>query len=109
MTLTYITRVAFGRARPSGGLVTDPEWIGFRNETINPAFPDGFTVIDGRGGWRDAATGETISEPTTILEVAHDGSEEVLRAIRMVAGSYKIIFGQDAVMVSTAAANVEFI
>lgn len=109
MALNQITRLSFGRAKPDGGIVTDPEWIGFLHNTVAPAFPDGFTVTHGRGGWRDEATGQPITEGATILEVAHDGAPETLRAIRAVATAYKIIFGQDAVMASTVPATVEFI
>jgi hypothetical protein len=109
MALTHITRVAFGRAIPGGGEVDETQWEVFEREHIARSFPNGFTVIPAHGGWRDATTGTTIEEPTVIVEVAHDGSEEALRAIRIVATIYRALFRQDAVMVVTVPARVEFI
>lgn len=109
MALTHISRLAFGRAVPTGGTVTGPDWRAFEAQNVARRFPDGFTVIHASGGWRDAASGETITEATTIVEVAHDNGEETLRAVRAIAASYKLIFNQDAVMVTTVPATVEFI
>ena len=81
----------------------------FEQGAIAARFPEGFTIIHASGGWRDAATGETIREISTILEIAHDGGTEARRAVRAIAFAYKIIFDQDAVMVSTLPAAVEFI
>lgn len=109
MALTHITRIAFGRAIPGGGAVDDEDWRDFEHEHIARSFPDGFTVIPGHGGWRDVTTGTTIEEPTVLVEVAHNGSEEALRAIRVVAAIYRALFRQDAVMVVTSPATVEFL
>lgn len=109
MALTQISRLAFGRNIPRGGVVTDPDWQQFEAQHLTAAFPDGFTVIPASGGWRDASTGQTITEPSTIVEVAHDGDAETRRALRAVADAYKLIFQQDAVMLTTVPAAVEFI
>jgi len=109
MALTHITRLAFGRAIPTGEAVSDAEWRNFAVRELAPRFPDGFTVIHVEGGWRDAATGQTIREPSTIVEVAHGGSDEERRAILALARAYKLIFQQDAVMATTVPATVEFI
>lgn len=109
MSLTHISRLAFGLARPDGSTVPDAAWSAYEAETLARSFPDGFTVIPARGAWRDAATGRTISENTVVVEVAHDGSDEAVCAIRTVAAVYKTIFQQDAVMVSTFPASVDFI
>lgn len=111
MALTHITRLAFGRAIPGshGDTVDDAAWDVFEREHIARAFPDGFTVIEAHGGWRDVTTGTTIEEPSVVVEVAHDGGEEARRAVRIVATIYKALFRQDAVMIVTLPASVEFI
>lgn len=78
--LTHISRLSFGLAKPTGGCVAPPEWQAFRDTTIAAMFGSGFTVFAADGGWRDNATGQTIREPSMILEVAHDGSEEARRS-----------------------------
>ena len=37
--------------------LTDAEWTEFAARTITPNFPDGFTVFDGDGQWRNPQTG----------------------------------------------------
>lgn len=107
--LSHLTRLAFGRARPNGGSVSDTDWQEFERDHLAASFPAGFTVIHASGGWRDAATGVTITEPSVIVEVAQDGSPEAARAIGIVATVYKTIFQQDAVMVTTVPCTVDFI
>lgn len=109
MALTHITRLYFGLACPGGGAVNEGQLADFRDNVLSSRFPDGFTWLTAEGGWRDVATGVTIREPSVVVEVAHDGSDEALGALRMVAGTYKVLFGQDAVMVVTQVANVEFL
>ncbi|MEV2233604.1 DUF3574 domain-containing protein [Streptomyces phaeochromogenes] len=48
------TRLFFGTERPDGGpAVTDGQFMDFVDRQVTPAFPDGLTVQDGRGQWRD--------------------------------------------------------
>lgn len=107
--LTHLSRIAFGCAIPSGGAVNAADWAEFEAEHIACAFPDGFTVLECHGGWKDTVTGCTIREPSIVVEVAHDGSPEAIAAIRTVATVYKTLFQQQAVMVSTVPCEVEFI
>lgn len=102
----YISRLYLGRARPGGfAQVSHVEFEAWVAEELAPRFPDGWTIIQAEGGWRDAASGKTIREHSFIVELAH----EIDAPIQALARTYKERFGQDAVMVSTAAANVEFI
>ena len=110
--LHYVTRLYLGRAVPEGArvngivagtgvTVSEATFDRFVGDVISRKFPDGYTLINAEGGWLDARTGRTIREPSTILEVYHDGSMSSRVAIRSVALDYKTSFGQDAVMVST--------
>src|SRR5262245_39608610 len=49
----YRTELYFGMNKPGGGEVTDEEWSNFLSEEVTPKFPDGFTVVEGYGQWRD--------------------------------------------------------
>lgn len=109
MNLTHVSRIAFGRTKPDGGTVSAADWALFEANDISTRFPDGFTIIHALGAWRDVASKDTIREPSTILEIAHDGGEEAFRAIRAIAFTYKMVFNQDAVMISTARQSVEFV
>ncbi|MEV6755503.1 DUF3574 domain-containing protein [Streptomyces sp. NPDC051214] len=49
------TRLLFGTERPDGGPdVTDKQFMRFIDDEVTPSFPDGLTVQDGRGQWRDS-------------------------------------------------------
>ncbi|MER5254756.1 MULTISPECIES: DUF3574 domain-containing protein [unclassified Streptomyces] len=49
------TRLFFGTERPDGGPdVTDKQFMEFIDKEVTPSFPDGLTVQDGRGQWRDS-------------------------------------------------------
>ena len=50
--------------------LTEAEWRAFAAEIVTPNFPDGFTVFDGEGQWRNPATGRIAQDPTKILLVA---------------------------------------
>ncbi|MFG2646305.1 DUF3574 domain-containing protein [Streptomyces sp. NPDC048436] len=49
------TRLFFGTERPDGGPdVTDKQFMKFIDDEVTTSFPDGLTVQDGRGQWRDS-------------------------------------------------------
>ncbi len=107
--LTTLDRLSFGRKIPNGDEVTHLDWEMFEVQEVATRFPNGYTVLSAEGAWKDATTGHVIHEPTTILEVAHDGSEEMLKAVEAVARVYKVLFHQDAVMRTTTPLRVDFI
>lgn len=86
----------FGRSRP-GGEVSDAEWRSFVDDVVTPRFPDGFTVLQGRGQWRDGQ-GAIVSEPSTLLIVLHDGGAESTRSIGEIADEYRRRFAQQSVL-----------
>lgn len=106
-TLSHISRVYCGRSKPEGGTVSESELKQFIDSKVTQYFPDGFTVLHADGGWRDMATGVTITEPSAILEVAH-GAQDSDRVMAM-ARAYKAQFGQQAVMVATTPVATRFV
>jgi len=62
-------------------------WDGYVADTLTAAFPDGLTVLDGYGQWRDPGTGKIAREPSTEVVIAaadapasHAGLDRVIRA-----------------------------
>jgi hypothetical protein len=89
--------VYFGRDKP-GGEVTDTEWQAFLNEILSPRFPDGLTVLDAEGRWRDPRTGRGLGERTKlVLIVAPDGAA-ARQAVDAVAADYRRRFDQHTVL-----------
>ena len=43
-----------GRSNQSGEVVDDAAWAKFLEDTVTPRFPDGLTVLDSQGQWRDS-------------------------------------------------------
>jgi len=85
-----------GRSIPGGGEVSDEAVARFVAEEVVTRLPDGFTLIEGTGWWRDRTSGETIRERTLILVVMHP--PEGRGTVAEIARAYAQRFGQQAVL-----------
>src|SRR5438105_1109550 len=74
------TELFFGLSVPDGGQISEQAWQTFVDETISPRFPDGFTVIDGVGQWRESS-GKIARERSKILLVLHPRDAQALRKL----------------------------
>ncbi len=90
------TQLFFGLSKPSGGTVSERAWQSFAVSEIAPRFPEGFSVLDGAGFWRDAATQKTISEKSKVVVRMHGNDADA--AIAAIVTAYKTQFQQDAVL-----------
>lgn len=89
--------VYFGRDKP-GGEVTEAEWQGFLGEILSPRFPDGLTVVDAEGRWRDSRSGKILAERTKlVLLVAPDG-DAARPVIEAAVADYRRRFDQHSVL-----------
>jgi hypothetical protein len=95
-----------GRSIPGGGEVSDAALARFVAEEVTPRFPEGFTLIDGAGAWRDRTSGATIRERTVILIVLHPPSRRA--AVEEIAAAYARRFGQQSVLRVESPAQVRF-
>lgn len=102
------TTLYMGRGLRDGGTVSDADLQAFVSETIVAAFPDGFTLYDARGHWRDGRTGRAAGETTLVLAVAHPPGPEADAALRGIADAYLERFGQSSVLRSDQPACVTF-
>ncbi|NGO14673.1 DUF3574 domain-containing protein [Streptomyces sp. HC44] len=93
------TRLFFGTERPDGGpAVTDRQFMDFVDREVTPRFPDGLTVQDGRGQWRDArGTIERERSYELILLYPRSGSGTADSRIERVRDAYEKAFGQESV------------
>ncbi|WP_413471664.1 DUF3574 domain-containing protein [Streptomyces sp. MB09-02B] len=93
------TRLLFGTERPDGGpAVTDAQFTAFVDREVTPGFPDGLTVQEGRGQWRDAS-GTIEKERSYELILLYPVSSAVVsdRRIEEIRGDYRVEFAQEAV------------
>ncbi|MEV6484581.1 DUF3574 domain-containing protein [Streptomyces sp. NPDC051576] len=93
------TQLFFGTERPDGGpAVTDGQFMAFVDKEVTPDFPDGLTVQNGRGQWRDAhgkIEKERSYELILLYPVAAAGASD--RKIEEVRRAYEKAYGQEAV------------
>jgi hypothetical protein len=90
-------RLFFGLGTAKG-IVSDDDWTRFLREVITPRFADGLTVVDAHGQWRGAGDREVTVEPARVVEIAHDDSPEIDRAIGEVVAIYRRRHQQRSVM-----------
>jgi hypothetical protein len=94
-----IAEAYFGRNVKTRAPVTDAEWARFMSDTVTPAFPDGLTVLDGAGQWRNAA-GQISRDDSKILLLVLPGQDQAAAAARLapVTAAWKARFAQDSVL-----------
>jgi hypothetical protein len=99
----------FGRSRAGMEVVSDAEWAGFLAQVVTPRFPDGLTVLDAAGQWRDRA-GRIDRERAKLLLLVLPGATaaEAAAAVAPVTADYVQRFGQEAVLTSLRGACVAF-
>jgi len=96
-----VAELFFGRGIEGRQPLTDAEWTEFAAQTITPNFPDGFTVFDGEGQWRNPQTGQIAGSRTKILLVAAKREPDLARRLSAVIDAYKAQFHQQSVGVIT--------
>jgi hypothetical protein len=86
----------FGRDKPSGGEVTDAEWGAFVTEVVTSRFPDGLSVFDSSGQYREP-TGRIVRERSKrLVVIVFDSPAHKAKVIEIVE-AYKQRFGQYSV------------
>jgi len=96
-----VAELFFGRGIKGRQPLTDAEWAEFTAQTITPNFPDGFTVFDGEGQWRNPQTGQIAGDRTKILLVAAKREPDLARRLSAVIDAYKTQFHQQSVGIIT--------
>ncbi|MGB6760521.1 MAG: DUF3574 domain-containing protein, partial [Xanthobacteraceae bacterium] len=56
---------------------------------ITPRFPDGFTVTDASGQWRDSADGTIVHEPSERVEIVLPGTADDESRLDAIVSAYK--------------------
>ena len=90
-------QLLFGRDIQRSAVVTDAQWRDFLDQEVTPRFPDGFSVADVSGQYRDQS-GTIVREPSKqLLILSRDpgADEPKLNAIRE---AYKRRFNQESVL-----------
>jgi hypothetical protein len=91
----------FGRDIAGRAPLSDMEWAAFAATVLTKDFPDGFTVSDGEGQWRDPQTGAIVREQSKIVLIAADNSPALAAKLGDVVDAYRTQFHQQSVGVIT--------
>lgn len=101
------TELAFGLGLSGGRTIEPAEWQSFLDEVVTPRFPDGLTVVDAHGRWRNAA-GRMTAEPSKILILFHPPDPAASARIEEIRELCKKRFGQESVLRATSPAKTSF-
>lgn len=89
----------FGRNIRGGGEVSDSQFQTFVDQEITPRFPDGLTILDGNGQFKDS-TNTIIEEPSKIVTLILEDSVKNETAIDDIINAYIQQFNQESVLVA---------
>jgi Protein of unknown function (DUF3574) len=103
-----VAQLLFGRNVEDRARVSEADFNGFVVREVSPRFPEGFTVIDAAGQWRDARRGTIVHEASKIIEIVLPAGEDNRPKIDAIVEAYKLQFQQQSVGLIVAPACVRF-
>jgi hypothetical protein len=90
------------------GKASDARWRSFLAREVTPRFPDGLTVYETTGQWRDPARKLVVREKSRVLRIIVAADEGTNDKIAAMADAYKKQFSQKSVGIVTRSACVSF-
>jgi hypothetical protein len=103
-----VVELLFGRNIGNRVGVSEADWARFVAREMTPRFPDGLTVSDAVGQWRDTKTGKVVHEPSKRVEIVLPGRGGDAGKLDAIVAAYKKQFHQQAVAVVVRSACVAF-
>jgi hypothetical protein len=107
------TELFFGLSKPDQSQVTELEFQQFIKREVTPRFPDGLTLLSGRGQFKTSSN-KIVKEPTNLLiliypqdRLAPDKSEQNQK-VEQIRKAYKLAFQQESVLRSDELSCVSF-
>lgn len=92
------TELYFGTGKPGGGEVSDAEFNFFVDTEVTRLFPDGLTVLTGRGQFR-SASGALIREKSHVLILLYPPQvKDANQKIQEIRERYKAAHHQESVL-----------
>ena len=100
-------RLFFGRKMGDAEGVSDEDWREFLADTVTPRFPDGLSVFDAAGQWRDSQ-GAVVRERSKMLLILAEQDSDAMTRLDEIAEEYKRRFSQESVLRVVDSACVAF-
>jgi hypothetical protein len=98
----------FGRKIGDRIGVSEAAFAAFLAREITPRFPDGLTVVDARGQWRDQDRGAIVREPSKLVLLTFRDAPQKRENLSAIAEAYKRQFRQQSVLATLRASCVTF-
>jgi hypothetical protein len=90
------------------GAVSPARWREFLDQEVTSRFPDGFSVLDAYGQWRDKGAKEPERLSTKVIVILHENSAKNGAGIEAIRLAYKRITGDLSVLRLSQPAEVSF-
>lgn len=100
-------RLFFGRSAAGEEVVSEEDWRAFLADTVTPRFPDGLSVFDAAGQWRDAQ-GVVVRERSKMVLILAEQDSDALTRLDEIAEEYRKRFSQESVLRVVDSACVAF-
>ena len=99
-------RIFCGMSR-SDGTVSEAEWEQFCDKYVTAEFPDGYTTMNATGYWMSDDVHATMREDARIIIIL--APSDAKEKVRRIAGQYRLLFRQEAVLIVTSPADAVFV
>jgi hypothetical protein len=103
-----VVELLFGRDIGRRIGVSQSAWLRFVARELTPRFPDGFTISDATGQWRDPVTGTIARELSKRVEIVLPGDADDEARLEAAVAAYKSHFHQRSVGIIVREACVAF-
>jgi hypothetical protein len=92
---------------PDGG-IGEMRWRAFLDREVTPRFPDGLTVFEAYGQWRDRGRAEPSRLRSRVLVILHEDTPASRDAIDAIRVAWKAFTHDQSVLLVTEPAEVSF-
>ena len=104
----FTAELLFGRNIKGRHGVTEAAWARFLADEITPRFPDGLTVMDAAGQWRDHKRHALVRERSKMVLLTLRPGVTDRGKIDAIVAAYKRRFNQQSVLVLVRPACISF-
>ena len=101
------TSLYFGLSSTDGAIIGTEQWNDFLDEVVTPRFPDGLTVLAGRGQFK-TTMGKLVKENCKVIVVLHPATDKADKSIEEIRSLYKAKMKQESVLRVTGPVKVSF-
>ena len=105
---TQVAELMFGRNIGRRIGVSEGDFGRFVDREIMSRFPNGLTVFNAAGQWRDEASNKIVREPSKIVQIVLPGRVDDVARLNEVVEAYKARFKQHSVGMIVRPACVSF-